>query len=368
MADQTLRDALADPGHVTAAVLGVGVEDVLTSLSYVDRRTAWSVPEVSTLAGFLRRQVDGLRLAREQGDATLVTQQLAYEAATAGARGLGREFARQLGDGGILTMWATRDTAVSYAGCPGVGSSGVGHAGQVTEVAVTGDATKAITAAKDGTSRIWRLASGRLLHAMPVVVLAPSGTADPPGRALSATPHRTAVPDPQVRVPLAAASGPWLGRIAVFAADHTGTTGVSGDLDGQAAIWDLVTGEPILRWPCGSAVTAVAIASDIGVAATATVHGEVALWDLVTGEPRARLSGHPAVRALALNPAADRLLVGGDTLAVYALAADDTPRLLARLHTAQPVTAVAVNPAMPLYAVFGGALGQVGYVRLPVDR
>ena len=129
-----------------------------------------------------------------------------------------------------------------------------------------------------------------------------------------------------------------------------------------------VTGEPILRWPCGSAVTAVAIASDIGVAATATVHGEVALWDLVTGEPRARLSGHPAVRALALNPAADRLLVGGDTLAVYALAADDTPRLLARLHTAQPVTAVAVNPAMPLYAVFGGALGQVGYVRLPVDR
>src|SRR5205823_3083853 len=108
----------------------------------------------------------------------------------------------------------------------------------------------------------------------------PSGTADPPGRALSATPHRTAVPDPQVRVPLAAASGLWLGRIAVFAADHTGTTGVSGDLDGQAAIWDLVTGEPILRWPCGSAVT----------------------------------------------------------------------------------------PAMPLYAVFGGALGQVGYVRLPVDR
>ena len=76
--------------------------------------------------------------------------------------------------------------------------------------------------------------------------------------------------------------------------------------------------------------------------------------------------------ALALTPAADRLMAGGHrSLTVYPVPAGvaDRPgapeQAVARLVTPYRVTAIAVNPARPRYVLFGTAAGQVAYIRLP---
>src|SRR5262249_8141893 len=148
--------------------------------------------------------------------------------------------------------------------------------------------------------------------------------------------------------------------------NENGTVGLGGDLDGHTTVWDLTRGERLTRLPCTAGiVTAVAITPDARIGATATTPGAVTVWDLATSEPVARLPGRMNANALALSPNADCLLVAGGGLAVYALTEGAPPRLVARLVTAHQVTAVAVNLAMPMYAPFGGAYGQVGYVRLP---
>jgi hypothetical protein len=362
------RDAIChritDPEYVAAAVLGVGVDDVLSGLSYVDMRMGGALPDTAPLARILRRQADTMRLARQHGDATLVDQQLAYEAASTGARILGRAFAKQLGNAGILTLWATRDNRLRL-----LRNAIHGHAGQVNAAMVTADGTTAVTASKDRATCFWRLASGRLVHAMPSLAAVSTGYIEPGARPALA-PDGTMPPlwRMELRLPFTESSGPHTRWIAAFATDDSGTIGLSGDMDGQATVWDLVLGEPIVRLPCmGGVVTAVAVTPDAAIAATATLHGEVTTWDLHTAAPRHRLPRQAIVHALALSPSGNRLLVGNDSLAVYALDEVERPTLLARLHTSHPVTALAVNPAMPAYAVFGAACGQVGYVRLPVD-
>jgi WD40 repeat protein len=156
--------------------------------------------------------------------------------------------------------------------------------------------------------------------------------------------------------------------VTSFAANSTGTVGVGGDMDGNATVWDLTAGEPVLRLPCRTLVTAVAITPDASVAATGSAHGDVTVWDLATGMPRIRLSSGTRVCSLALTPAADRLVVGSESLTVYALTPAGVARRTAELFTSDAVTAAMINPVMPDYLLFGGASGQIVYVRLPVDE
>src|SRR5205823_2094770 len=151
----------------------------------------------------LRRQAETMRLARQHGDATLADQQLAYEAATTGARSLGRPFARQLGNAGILTLWATRDHALRS-----LPDAMRGHAGQVTAVMVTTDGTKAITTSKDHAALVWRLASGRLVLAMPSLAAASNVYVELGTRqTVAADGDRPPVWELQLRLPFAESCG-----------------------------------------------------------------------------------------------------------------------------------------------------------------
>jgi WD40 repeat protein len=235
---------------------------------------------------------------------------------------------------------------------------------------VTGDGTRAITTSKDHATRVWRLASGRVAHTVSTSADVSSMYARP-GRThvvASTTDGRAQVWDADNAAPIMDLPATRTALVTSFATNNDGTVGVGGDTDGGATVWDLTAGEPVLRLPCRDLVTAVAITPDAHTAATGSLHGDVMIWDLATGNPRGWLPGETTVTSLALTPDGGRLLVGCDTLAVYALSGEDRPRPLARLFTSHRITAAVINPAMPDYALFGAAGGQVSYVRLPMER
>jgi hypothetical protein len=361
----TIRLALSGPVYVTSALMRIGVDDLLCALSYVERRTGRPADGSGTLARVLRRQAPYLRQAFELVDPTLASQQVVYEAATVGAVELARRFATCLPAAGILTLWATSDSRARL-----LPNATPGHAGRVTSVVVTGDGTTAITASKDHATRVWRLASGRLAYTVPTPADVSNIYADPGMTHVvaSTTDGRVQVWDAGNGAPIMEIPTFRTALVTSFAADSTGTVGVGGDADGNATVWDLTAGEPVRRLPCRTLVTAVAITPDASVAATGSAHGDVTVWDLATGAPRIRLSGGTRVCSLALTPAADRLVVGSESLTVYALTPTGRARRAAELFTSGAVTAAMINPVMPDYLLFGGAGGQIAYVRLPVDE
>jgi hypothetical protein len=370
-ARQAMSETVTDPDYVTAALLDLGVDDLLSTLSYVERRTGSLATNAVVLSRILRRQARALRWAHERTDATLATQQIVYEAATCGAVAVSRRFAGHLPETGVLTLWASADNSLRT-----LPDAIPGHAGKVTSVVVTSDGTRAISTSQDNAVRVWRLASGRVARTLPALANVSNMYAEPAtGHVVaSTTDGRAQVWDADLGAPIEELTSSRTVRVTAFATNETGTVGVGGDYDGNATVWDLTVGEPIMRLPCGSVlITAVAITPDGSTAATGSYSGELSVWDLDTGERILRLRDEAKVGALALSPAADRLLVGSDSLAVYQLSGTPlsgsvSAGLLARLLTSYDVTATVFNPAMPQYALVGGARGQVAYVRLPVDH
>jgi WD40 repeat protein len=113
-------------------------------------------------------------------------------------------------------------------------------------------------------------------------------------------------------------------------------------------------------------VTALAVSEDGRTVAVGEYGGAISIWDVATAAVRHRLTHSGIVTALALTPAADRVVAGGErSLTVYPLPPETPDEPVARLVTPYRVTAAAVNPAMPRYVLFGTAAGQVAYVRLP---
>jgi AAA ATPase domain len=369
-ARQAMRETITDPEYLTAALLDVGVDDLLSTLSYVERDTRGRFQRATAMIKILRRQARALRSARDNSDPTMVLQHLVYEAATVGAVDVARRLARGFPDAGIFTLWATADTPFRM-----LPDAIRGHAGQVTSVVVTWDGTRAVSTSRDRANRVWRLASGRLAHTLAAPATVSNMYAEPGTDRVvaSTTDGRAQVWDAGAGSPVGELTGARTVSITAFATNTFGTVGIGGDHDGNATVWDLVLGEPVLRLPCKSnLITAVAITPEATVAATGSYAGDVTVWNLDSGEPMVRLPGQMTVTSLALSPTADRLLVGTDCLSVYRLTSVPTEstgsaRLLARLWTSHNVTAVAFNPAMPDYALFGGAGGQVAYVRLPVE-
>ena len=156
-----LRDTLADPAYLTAALAAVGVDELRAALSYARHRiagTAADVDMMATLSSILHGEARALREFRSATDAT---RQLMYLAATRGAVELARGLARQSGKGEVQTLWATDD--LMTRGAP---RAIRGHTAQVIAVNVAASGTQAVSAALDGTALVWHLASGRLANSL----------------------------------------------------------------------------------------------------------------------------------------------------------------------------------------------------------
>ena len=364
-AAEAIAEDLSDPQFLTTALAAVGVDDVLSTLAYVNRARRSPVDEAVAAETVLRGQRRALRLARRSGDSALVAQQLVFEAATVGETPLARRLAAHVGRSGILTLWATNDSPFRF-----LPKATRGHANQVNQVAITADGTGAITAS-DGATRVWRLASGRVARTMPTTskITALYQAPGTPHVVAATSDGQAEVLDTERGESVQQLSGSKTAMVTAFAVSAGGTRAVSGDMDGGVTVWDLTTGEPHRRLPGRAGlVTAVAITPDGGTVAAGLYGGGVIVWDLATSERRAQLTRTAAVTALALTPAADRLLVGGrDGLTIYALVEDRPAAPVRQLIVSRGVTAVAVNPAMPAYALLGTAFGQVAYVQMPAN-
>src|SRR5947207_2393429 len=238
---EAVGDTLTGSGYVGSALLTVGVDDLLSTLSYVQRRLRQPDGEAARLAVVLRRQAPAIRLAARRGDPTLASQQLVYEAATTGARGLARRFAERFPDAGVLTLWATADHRTRF-----LREATQGHAGPVTSAVVTGDGTRAMTTSKDHATRVWRLASGRLAYPGPTSADVSNMYAEPGQTHVvaSTTDGRTQVWDADNGAPIMDLPCSQTTLVTSFAANGTGTVGVGGDAEGSATVWDLTAGRP----------------------------------------------------------------------------------------------------------------------------
>jgi hypothetical protein len=363
-ATAAIEQSLADPDFLTTALARVGVDDVLSALAYLRRRLAQPDLAVENTVAVLRTQTSTLRLARRERDASLAAQQLVFEATTIGASGLSRALSDQIG-GRVLTLWATTSSPFRFAP-----NARPGHGAAVADVSMPSSGTHAVTTSRDGTTRVWLLASGRMSAELPTGtdVASPDGS-----RVVTQARDGTAsLWNVHTGEHLQTRTGRGT-LVTAIAVNDAGTIWVTGDPDGNATVWDLDVGERVTRLPSRSLViTALAISGDGSTVAIGDYGGGISVWDVATATPRHRFIQSDLVTALALTPAADRLVAGGHrSLTVYPVPAGiaDRPgapeQAVARLVTPYRVTAIAVNPAMPRYVLFGTAAGQVAYIRLP---
>jgi hypothetical protein len=341
-ATESVARAVGDPDFLTTGLARVGVDDVLSAMSYAKSRLP-TLHRLESVASVVCGEAINLRLARHRRDSSLIVQQLMYQASSLGDRELSRSMIDHIGRG-VLTMWTTLD---SWQGETRLAEPR--HATQVTDAITTSAGTHAITASGDGTLRLWNLASGRVAAEAPTADFAGPGSPTVQRNVLEAT--KIECPNSITAVGFNACSSTW----------------ISGQADGDAVVWDLNTGESIRHLSCrGSEVTAVAVSADGRTAATGSLTGDIRVWDIQTGAVVLSFAQPGTVGALALTPKADRVIVGCDLgLTVHRIATCRQVGRVADLYTGYPVTAAAVNPVMPGYVLFGTANGQVAYVRLP---
>lgn len=359
-ATAAIRQTVADPQFLLTALARVGVDDVLGTLRYVQDRLPTMIGRVAVTVEVLRRQAGALRQVQRAGDPALAAQQLMFEAATFGADELGRALADHVSSG-VSTLWATIDSPMRFAP-----TAHPGHAATVTDVAITPDGTQAATCAQDGTTRLWRLASGLTTNEVPTGVDVTNVFITPDATGL-VTNHRDGMVDAwdtATGEQITKMSGPGK-AVSAFAVDQDGARGISGDIDGNATVWDLSQRKPVRRLPgLAMLLTAIAISMD-GLVAAGSFTSEVVIWETSTGRIRHRFSHPERVSALALTPAGDQVVIGTDgSLTARSIAGDRLAEPFARLLVRSRVTAAEINPAMPQYVLFGTAFGQVAYVSL----
>jgi WD40 repeat protein/serine/threonine protein kinase/DNA-binding SARP family transcriptional activator len=199
-----------------------------------------------------------------------------------------------------------------------------GQPSVISVLAYSPDGTLIASASRDGTARIWDIATGRQLMALfhgtrvRTVVFHPDGNSlltgdwDGTGRVWNISPQGTAE-----RLTIAAHNGIINGADTSPDNRHL----VTASFDGTAKIWDLATGE-LLHTLGGheGRVMSVAYHPNGHQVATAGSDNTVRLWDAATGEELFRLEGHgegivgglhPGVIEVAYSPDGERIATAG---------------------------------------------------------
>jgi WD40 repeat protein len=171
-----------------------------------------------------------------------------------------------------------------------------GHGKQVHAVSLSADGRLAASAAADGTARVWDVADGRSLHAVPLEI---------PESAGELTHQRLSVG----------------GRVVL---------GICWRQQGRILVWDLDTGRHLRslvpeRGGESGAVTAIGLSADGRLALTGDGDTTVRLWEVGTGECLRVLRGHTGgVASVSLGPGGRLAVSGGDG---YTRDRDSTVRL-----------------------------------------
>lgn len=215
--------------------------------------------------------------------------------------------------GSVHRLCAVWDTPAPGAPSGPVSSTDPPH---VLKLAVSPCGTTFITGGNDGTPRLWSLATGKLVRALPRQAGRISACAfSPDGRTIL-----TAASDARVLV-WDAASGTLLGTplqhdspVHGLAFDGTGSTLVTGCADGTVWVWDVATRKP--RTKAGrhrEVVMPVAITPDGKVIASGGADSTARFWDAVTGKPMHNPIPHQGpVWTLAFSPDGKTLLTGNN--------------------------------------------------------
>jgi WD40 repeat protein len=202
----------------------------------------------------------------------------------------------------------------------GLAQTLTGHTEYVNAVALTLDGSRAVTGSRDGTVRVWDLATGTEQAVL--------------------TGHTS-----------------WVNAVAIT---QDGSRAVTGSSDGTVRVWDLTTGtEQTILSGHASEVNAVAITPDGSLAVSGSIDRTVRVWDLTTGTEQTVLRGHTSiVNAVAVTPDGSRAVSGSydDTARVWDLQTRTEQTVLTG-HT-DAVTAVAVTPDAS-QAVTGSSDGTV---------
>jgi WD40 repeat protein/predicted Ser/Thr protein kinase len=178
---------------------------------------------------------------------------------------------------------------------------------QINSLAFSGDNRYLASCGDEGTTRIWQLNAGKMLHVLDHKMKVTAVAFSPDCQALA-----TASEDHRVRL--------WevrRGRLIDELDAHTegvlclafspdGGQLTSGGRDAQAIVWDLETGRPLYRLKQNQPrVRAVAYSPDGAVIATGGQ--DVVFWDSQTGQQKLSVESNRRVTCLAFSPNGHRL-------------------------------------------------------------
>ena len=365
-ADRYLARALAS--HLHAADLGSELRAVLSDTAWIQARLTHGqlpdlIPDYSYAEDPLTREI--LRALRMSAPA------LAADPAQVRGQLTGRlmghpdpgiaAWASDLASRRGPTAWLAPLTAALTPTTDPLQQTLTGHAGGVSSVAVSADATTAVSGGGDGMVRVWDLATGRQRAAL-------TGHAGGVSSVAVSADGTTAVSggfDGMVRVwdlatgrQRAALTG-HTDEVLSVAVSADGTTAVSGGGDGMVRVWDLATGRQraALTGHAGE-VRSVAVSADGATAVSGGGDGMVRVWDLATGQLRAALTGHAGwVSSVAVSADGATAVSGGfdKTARVWDLA---KLAQVARWDGDYPVVGCTALPGRPLKIGVGQRQGQ----------
>lgn len=222
------------------------------------------------------------------------------------------------------------------------------HTHPVRDVVITADGRRAVSAADDGTLRVWDLASGAELmvlrgHESEVLAVA----VFPDGRRIASGSRDTTIRlwDGETGECLLILRGHSL-PVSSLAAAPDGSWLASGSWDSSVRLWNPETGqERGIIWGHAYGVNAVAVTPDGQTLVSASFDRTVKTWNPANGELRRVFEGHSRqVLAVAVTPDGRQLVSGSEDCTVKRWDLDEGRQLWTYYGHTDGVSCVAVSP------------------------